>query len=107
MIRPTRRTVRLSSNIQCKGTVAMSHKQFRGALAAFAVAILACASVGAQTPPTPPAAGAGAPSAPAAGAPAPAEAATAPTNLPAPGVALTTNVENPYGLKALWEQGDV
>ena len=36
-----------------------------------------------------------------------ASAPPAPANLPvAGGAPLTTNVENPYGLKALWEQGD-
>ena len=49
--------------------------------------------------------------APAAAAPAATPAATpaaVPANLPtATGGPLSTNVENPYGLKALWEQGDV
>ena len=69
--------------------------------------------VTAQTPPPTPAPAA--PTAPAAapgttpgaapaGTPA---AAPAPANLPTPGTAITTNAENPYGLKALWEQGDL
>ncbi|MEO8134992.1 MAG: MotA/TolQ/ExbB proton channel family protein [Betaproteobacteria bacterium] len=76
-------------------------------IAACAASILLCAGitlVSAQNPPA-------APSAPAAAAPAPAPAATpaapAPANLPTPGTTLTTNVENPYGLQALWEQGDM
>ena len=76
----------------------------RGAFCAFALILCAGVSlVSAQ--PTPPAAPAPAatpatpPGAPAADAP--------PGNLPAPGTTITTNVENPYGLKALWEQGDV
>jgi biopolymer transport protein ExbB len=89
----------------------MLHKQFRGALCAFAVALLAGASlVAAQTPPSTPAAPGAAPAAAAPaspGAPAPADGTASPTNLPAPGTSLTTNVENPYGLKALWEQGDI
>jgi biopolymer transport protein ExbB len=63
--------------------------------------------VNAQTaPPATPAPAAAA----AAPAPAPMDAAPAavPANLPAAGSGpITTNVENPYGLKALWEQGDM
>lgn len=78
----------------------------RGTSAALATAVLAISlvsaplSVGfAQTPPATPA--------PAAAAPAP-----APTPAPAPapaaaGKPATEKVENPYGLKALWAEGDV
>jgi biopolymer transport protein ExbB len=79
-------------------------KHLKGA--ACALAIVLCAGVtlvSAQTtPPTPPPAPAAAP----APTPAPADAGT-PAGLPTPGSAITTNVENPYGLKALWEQGDI
>jgi biopolymer transport protein ExbB len=83
----------------------MLHNRFRGALCVFAILLCAGVSlVNAQSTPSPaPAAPAATPAAPAA----PADAA-APAGLPTPGSApLTTNVENPYGLKALWEQGDI
>jgi len=78
-------------------------RHFRGA--ACALAILFCAGVSlvsAQTTTPPPA-----PAAPAAAPAAPAAVEPPPANLPTPGTAITTNVENPYGLKALWEQGDI
>ncbi|MEO7761180.1 MAG: MotA/TolQ/ExbB proton channel family protein [Casimicrobiaceae bacterium] len=77
---------------------------FRGA--ACAIAFLLCGGislVNAQTPPATPAA-------PVAATPAtpPADAAPPPANLPtASSGPISTNVENPYGLKALWEQGDM
>ena len=80
----------------------MFFNKFRAA--ACATAMFVCAGVTlvhAQT----------APSANPATAPAAAPATPAPealpANLPAPGSAVTANVENPYGLKALWEQGDM
>ena len=78
------------------------------------------ALVSAQTPSATPAAGSlpasptapaastapGAPGAPAV--PAATAAAPAPANLPTAGSGpMTTEAENPYGLKALWEQGDI
>ena len=77
-------------------------KHLKGA--ACALAIVFCAGVtlvNAQTPPPAPT-----PAPAATPAPAPADAGT-PAGLPTPGSAITTNVENPYGLKALWEQGDI
>ena len=58
--------------------------------------------VNAQSTPSP------APAAPGASAAPTPDTAGTPGNLPTPGGGpLTTNVENPYGLKALWEQGDM
>lgn len=69
-------------------------------------AIFFCAGVAlvnAQTAPS----GNPAPAAAPATAPAEATPPPVPANLPvAGGAPLTVNVENPYGLKALWEQGD-
>jgi len=79
-------------------------KHLKGAACAFAIVLCAGITlVNAQTPPpaTPTPAPAATPT-PAA----PADAGT-PAGLPTPGSAVTTNVENPYGLKALWEQGDI
>ncbi len=80
----------------------LSANKFRAA--ACVAALFLCAGVtlvSAQTAPSSnPAAGA----TPAAAVPVP---AAVPANLPtANGGPLTTNAENPYGLKALWEQGD-
>ena len=77
--------------------------------AACATAMILCGGVSlvvAQTPaaPTPPAATA--PAATPVATPPDASAAPTPAGLPTPGSTITTNVENPYGLKALWEQGD-
>jgi biopolymer transport protein ExbB len=71
--------------------------------AVFAASIFGAAAVSAQTSPSPAAAS------PAAVAPAAAPAAPAPAAPAAPSVAKATNVEveNPYGLKALWAQGDI
>src|SRR5512140_261409 len=78
-------------------------KHLKGAACAFAIVLCAGISlVNAQTTPATPAPAPAASPAPAA----PADAGT-PAGLPTPGSAITTNVENPYGLKALWEQGDI
>ena len=73
-------------------------------IAACLTAVLFCAGVNLASAQTP------APATPATTATAaPADAATAPppANLPTAGSGpVTSNVENPYGLKALWEQGD-
>ena len=86
----------------------MLHNRFRGALCALAILLCAGVSpVNAQTTPSPaPAAPAATPATPGTPATAPADATSA--NLPtAGGGPLVTSVENPYGLKALWEQGDL
>jgi len=79
--------------------------------AACASVILLCVGislVSAQTPPPAPATPAAASPAPASPAPATPPTDAAPANLPTAGSGpITTNVENPYGLKALWEQGDM
>ena len=82
----------------------MSFNKFRAA--ACATAMIVCAGVTLVQAQTAPPANPAAAAAPAA---APATPATeaAPANLPTPGQAVTANVENPYGLKALWEQGDM
>ena len=89
------------SNIQCKGTVVMFLNKFRAAACVAAMFIGAGVTlVNAQTAPP----GNPAPAA----APAEVTPAAVPANLPvAGGAPLTANVENPYGLKALWEQGDM
>jgi biopolymer transport protein ExbB len=79
--------------------------------AACLTAIIFCAGatlVNAQTAPSSNPASASAPvTSPADSAQAAAAPAAVPANLPAAGSGpLTANVENPYGLKALWEQGD-
>jgi len=79
--------------------------------AACASVILLCVGislVSAQTPPPAPATPAAASPVPASPAPATPPTDAAPANLPTAGSGpITTNVENPYGLKALWEQGDM
>ena len=74
-------------------------------IAACLSAVMFCASLNVASAQTP------APVTPATTATAaPADAATAPppANLPTAGSGpMTTNVENPYGLKALWEHGDI
>jgi biopolymer transport protein ExbB len=76
------------------------------AAAFVAASIFGVASVSAQT--TPAASPSPAAAAPAAPAPAPAAAPAAPAApAPAAAAANTAQVENPYGLKALWTQSDI
>lgn len=76
-------------------------------VAACLTAVMFCAGVTLVSAQTPPAATPATPAA-TAPAPAPADATPPPANLPTAGSGpATANVENPYGLKALWEQGDI
>jgi biopolymer transport protein ExbB len=75
------------------------------AAAFVAASVFGLASVSAQT--TPAASPSPAAAAPAAPAPAPAAAPAAPAPAPAAAAANTAQVENPYGLKALWAQSDI
>jgi biopolymer transport protein ExbB len=75
------------------------------AAAFVAASVFGLASVSAQT--TPAASPSPAAAAPAAPAPAPAAAPAAPAPAPAAAAANTAQVENPYGLKALWTQSDI
>ena len=80
-------------------------------LAACLTAVLFSAGialVNAQTAPATPAAGAAPAAMATPAAPAADAAAPVPANLPTAGSGpMTKNEENPYGLKALWEQGDI
>lgn len=78
------------------------HKLFLAALLSVAAVVVAPSPARAQTPPP-----AAAPAAAPAPAPAPAPAAASESKPTPPAAATTTEVvENPYGLDALWRQGD-